>query len=343
MSSEEEPKNPPVLRPNRRTAIAAGGVAAAGAAWYATERRSLPRARVFVARGQRYDGPLATVIQDGLRACGVDSAAFKGKRVLLKPNLVEPAKDRPQMTTHPAVIVAAVEVFRGWGATVEVGEGPGHLRDSQFVLDESYVGEALRSERLEFADLNYQPTAWRANSGQASTLAGLHLPKSVVEADYVVSIPKLKTHHWVGMTCSLKNLYGVVPGLKYGWPKNVLHHHGIPETVYDINCMVPQTLAIVDGIDCMEGDGPILGGSKPMGLILAGANLTSIDATAARIIGMAPERMAYLNLAADRLGPVEERRIIQCGERWQEVASPFKVLPEKHLKALLLDQGAGVT
>ena len=57
----------------------------------------------------------------------------------------------------------------------------------------------------------------------------------MVQADFVVSMPKLKTHHWVGMTASMKNFYGVLPGIKYGWPKNVLHHNGIPETVADIN------------------------------------------------------------------------------------------------------------
>ncbi len=43
------------------------------------------------------------------------------------------------------------------------------------------------------------------------------------EADLIVSVPKLKTHHWAGVTLSLKNLFGLVPGCRYGWPKNVLH------------------------------------------------------------------------------------------------------------------------
>ena len=100
----------------------------------------------------------------------------------------------------------------------------------------------------------------------------------------------------------MKNLYGVLPGIKYGWPKNVLHHNGIPETVADINATISQTLAIVDGIDCMEGDGPILGSAKHMGLVLVGENLPAVDATAARIIGLRPERISYLQLAADRFG-----------------------------------------
>ena len=152
------------------------------------------------------------------------------------------------------MVLAAAEVFRGWGATVTVGEGPGHLRDTDLALSESGVGEALDSAKLPFADLNYQEVALDAKSAaDSSKLEGFYFPQAVVEADLIVSLPKMKTHHWVGVTASMKNLYGTIPGCKYGWPKNVLHYSGIPETVFDINASLPRTIAIVDGIDCMEG------------------------------------------------------------------------------------------
>jgi uncharacterized protein (DUF362 family) len=292
------------------------------------------RAPVFIARSQKYDGPLASTIRDGLRACGFQQEQFRAKRILLKPNLVEPSRRMPHMTTHPAIVVAAVEVFRGWGAEVAVGEAPGHMRDTKCALAESGVHDALREAGVRFADLNYEDVAWRSNAGRFSPLPGIYLPRSVVEADFVVSMPKLKTHHWVGVTASMKNFYGVLPGIKYGWPKNVLHHNGIPETVVDINCTLPSTLAIVDAIDCMEGDGPILGSLKPMGLVMVGASLPSVDATAARLMGLEPSRVTYLGLAPSRLGPISDARIEQRGERWQDVASPFELVKEKHLQRL---------
>ena len=331
-------------RPTRRTVLAVGGAAAATVVgWDLAERALALKANVFVARNQRYDGPLAQTIRDGLLECGISPEIFRGKKVLLKPNLVEPSRSRPQMTTNPATVIAAYEVFRGWGASVAVGEAPGHMRDSQFVLDESGVGEALREIKLEFADLNYQEVFWQSNRGEFSALRGIYFPRSVAEADFVVSMPKMKTHHWVGVTCSMKNFYGVLPGIKYGWPKNVLHHNGIPETVVDINATLPQTLAIVDGIECMEGDGPILGSSKMMGLILVGANLPAVDATAARIMEIDPRQVSYLWLAADRLGPIDDRRIKQVGEPWESVASPFALLDVPHLRKLRTPPGAGET
>jgi uncharacterized protein (DUF362 family) len=228
-------------------------------------------------------------------------------------------------------------VFRDWGAQVSVGEAPGHVRDSEMALIESGIDGAIADANVAFADLNYERAKWVPNRGGRSGLEGFWFPQSVVEADYVVSMPKMKTHHWMGLTAGMKNLYGVLPGLSYGWPKNVLHHNGIPETVYDINASLPSLLAIVDGIDCMEGDGPILGSLKPMGLIVVGNNLPAVDATIARIMGLVPERVPYLALAADHLGPLDETRINQRGERWQAVASRFKMLDEPHLRKLLTD------
>jgi uncharacterized protein (DUF362 family) len=334
MNDNFENTNPP----NRRTFLAAGGLAVAGFVGAKLLGKTLlPTAEVFVAKNQRYDGTLTQTIADGLTACGLAPDKFFGKRVLLKPNLVEPTRLIPHMTTHPAMIIAAAEVFRTWGATVTVGEAPGHVRDTEMALVESGVAEALDDAKLRFADLNYEESKWHTNRGRLSPLKGIYFPRSVCEADFIVSMPKMKTHHWVGITCSMKNFYGTLPGLKYGWPKNVLHHNGIPQTVVDINATLPRSLAIVDGIDCMEGDGPILGSLKHMGLILVGSNLPAVDATAARIMGLRPDKVSYLGLAADRLGPIADSRITQRGERWQDLVSPFTILDEPHLRGLRAD------
>lgn len=319
----------------RRALLAGAGAAAAGLAALPWLRDLFAEpAPVFLARGQRYDGPLEQTIHDGLLATGLDPASFRGRSVLLKPNFVEPSRWAPHVTTHPAMIAAAAEVFRRWGAQVAVGEAPGHVRDTEMALVESGVADAIDAAKIAFRDLNYEDAAWIKNAGRNCKLAGFHLPRSVVEADLIVSMPKLKTHHWVGLTASLKNMYGVLPGIHYGWPKNVLHHAGIPETVCDINASLPKTIAIVDGILCMEGDGPIMGTPKPLGLIAIGANPTAVDATCARVMGLEPKRVSYLKLASGRLGPLAERLIVQRGERWRELASPFEILDKPHLAGL---------
>lgn len=338
MSPHDEPSSAPTSdRPiavDRRALLIGTAAAAAGLIAYPMVRRFARQEPVFVARNQRYDGPLAKTIRDGLEAVGFDAASVRDRRVLLKPNLVEPNRQSPQMTTHPAVVLAAAEVFRAWGAHVVVGEAPGHLRDTETALAESGLDGPLHAEKLRFADLNYEEVRAVPNAGRLSRLAEFFFPHPVLEADLIVSLPKLKTHHWVGMTASLKNLYGTLPGAIYGWPKNVLHHAGIPETVVDIAASLPRTIAVVDAILCMEGDGPIMGTPKPMGLLAIGLNPTAVDATLARIMGLDPHRVSYLALADGRLGPIGQRHIVQRGERWEDLVRPFCVLDVPYLQCL---------
>lgn len=320
---------------DRRALLVGVGVAAGAAVGVPLLRRAwADKASVFVARNQRYDGPLEQTIRDGLTATGFDAAMIRGRKVLLKPNLVEPTRQCPQMTTHPAVVVAVANVFRNWGADVVVGEGPGHMRDTELALLESGMQDALDDAQLKFVDLNYSQTGWIKNAGKATVLEGFHFPREVLEADLIVSLPKMKTHHWVGYTGALKNLYGVIPGIKYGWPKNVLHYAGIPQSIYDINATLPKTVSVVDGIVAMEGDGPIMGSAKPMGLIVVGTNNTAVDATLGRIMGFDPAKIEYLGLAAGRLGPVADGLIGQRGERWRDVENPFQLIDAPQLRGL---------
>ena len=118
-------------------------------------------------------------------------------------------------------------------------------------------------------------------------------------------MPKLKTHHWAGMTCSMKNLFGVVPGAVYGWPKNLLHMRGIHESILDLTATVRPSLAIVDAITAMEGDGPIMGKPRALGFIAMGTDPVAVDATCARIIGLAPEKIGYLQHGRGFLGNID--------------------------------------
>ena len=146
-------------------------------------------------------------------------------------------------------------------------------------------------------------------------LGQLYLPTAVLETDLVVSMPKLKTHHWAGVTLSLKNMFGIVPGSVYGWPKNVLHWHGIGNSILDINAAlgVPR-FNIVDGIVGMEGNGPIQGEPRRSGVLVLGRDPVAVDATASRLMGLDPRRVGYLQEASRFLGNLEPERIRQVGE-----------------------------
>ncbi len=314
--------------PRRVFLTGAGAVAAAGLttrAWRIHDEHT-QRSEVFVARPGSYDADLERVIVDALISLGLSPRWVRGKAVLLKPNLVEPSREAPQINTHPAVVRAAAHVFRRWGAReVIVGEGQGHCRDTEYVLEQSGLGEMLDQERLDFIDLNHDDLWTVPNRLRFTSLERLSFPMALKRADIIVSMPKMKTHHWAGVTLSMKNLFGVMPGVVYGWPKNVLHHAGIPGSILDINAVVRPQLAIVDGIVAMEGDGPINGPARPAGLLVVGTNLAAVDATTTRLMGLDPWRIDYLAAASGRLGPIAEGHIAQRGESLATVAQKFRV------------------
>jgi uncharacterized protein (DUF362 family) len=290
------------------------------------DERSL-RAQVYIAKAASYQVSLEPLIGDGLLALGLSPSWAKGKIVLLKPNLVEPSRSSPQINTHPSVVRATAEVFRRWGAReVIVAEGPGHCRDGQLVLDQSGLGDVLAESGLEFVDLNYDDVTSVRNRFGATKLSDLALPLTLKRADLIVSLPKMKTHHWAGVTLSLKNFFGVMPGIVYGWPKNVLHHAGIDSAILDIAAAVRPHLAIVDGIIGMEGDGPIMGTPRQAGVLVMGTNLPAVDATCARLMTINPWRIGYLAAASGRLGPIAERHIEQRGEPIDGLAQRFQLL-----------------
>lgn len=305
-------------------AVVAGGL---GAKLVYDRDEHSERARVFIGRAGSYTDDLGDVIRRGLTELGLAPSWVAGKSVLLKPNLVEPTREAPQINTHPAVVQAAADVFRRWGAReVLVGEGQGHCRDTDWVLDQSGLGPALAEARLSFVDLNHDEVYLTPNRMRFTKLRQLGLPEALRRADIVVSMPKLKTHHWVGVTLAMKNLFGVMPGVYYGWPKNVLHHNGIPESILDITATVRPQLAIIDGIIGMEGDGPVMGTPKHAGLLVLGTNLPAVDATATRLMGIDPWRIPYLAAASGRLGPIAERHIEQRGEAIASATQPFALI-----------------
>ncbi|WP_027714270.1 DUF362 domain-containing protein [Desulfuromonas sp. TF] len=312
----------------RREFILEAGVLVAGVSgvsWMFGHER--PKAETFIAKVDSYGADIASVVRRGLAEIGVHPEEVRGKRILLKPNMVEVRRGAEHINTHPAVIRGAAEAFLSLGAKgVMVGEGAGHSRDSIYVLEESGLAETLREDRIPFVDLNNDSLFILPNRTGLTRLKSLILPVSLKEVDWIVSVAKMKTHHWAGVTLSMKNLFGVMPGAVYGWPKNVLHQNGIERSILDINAAVKPHFAIVDGIIGMEGDGPIMGDPKHAGVLVMGRNLPSVDATSARIMGIEPQRVHYLHVASKWLGPVAENAIIQKGENIAAVRQNFALM-----------------
>jgi uncharacterized protein (DUF362 family) len=287
-------------------------------------RRITGKSAVAVVKAASYSDDLAGRIREGIRECGLD---VRGLKVLLKPNLVE-FDPNTCINTNVAVIAAAYDVFKSLGAEeVVIGEGPGHRRDTYALAEMArYRSELIQFDR-NFVDLNRDDVSSVMGFADRKEI---YLPNTALRADLVVSLAKMKTHHWAGATLSMKNFFGLVPGSVYGWPKNELHNvdGGIAQSVVELTRIFRRSFAIVDGIVGMEGNGPIHGTPKSAGVLVMGADLPSVDATCCRIMGIDPAKVEYLGMAADRLGVIDESRIEQRGEGLRGLRTDFQLIKD---------------
>ena len=317
---------------------AGGAVAIAGAVAIGTKLRDRPapspwdpaafarpgEAHVAVLTATSYEGDLSAVVRDGLLAIGAD---LGGAKVLLKPNFVE-FDTGSVINTDPRLVAATVLAVRRMGASsVIVGEGPGHRRDTGYVVNSSGLAEALADVEAPFVDLNTAEATSVPLSSRYTSLGEIWLPRVLTEADVVISMPKMKTHHWAGVTLSLKNCFGCLPGRVYGWPKNILHWMGIENSILDIAGAVRPSYAIVDGIVGMQGNGPIDGSQVAAGVLVFGDDPVATDTIASTLMGMDPTKIPYLREASRFLGQGDPAHIVQAGEDPSALVKAFDPAP----------------
>jgi uncharacterized protein (DUF362 family) len=126
----------------------------------------------------------------------------------------------------------------------------------------------------------------------------------------------------------MKNMFGIVPGARYGWPKNILHWKGIQESILDLCATVPIHFVIADGIIAIEGNGPLNGTSRPLGKIVLSDDPVAADATCARLMGFDSLRIMHISEGSRFLGNAEPAHIDQLGDTVRPPIIPFRVVPE---------------
>src|SRR2546425_8388846 len=297
---------------NRRNWLTASAAVTGSALTMRFQRRKYSRdfrptiSRIAILHADQYSDKLDELVFDGLRLFHLD---VRGKSVLLKPNIVEYIPGKP-VNTDAQLTGAAAEAFLRLGAaSVTVGEGPGHHRDTDLLLHESGLADQLAHRKIAFVDLNRDGLIKTKLQANYSGLDHLWLPRTVLASDFIVSMPKVKTHHWTGVTLSMKNMFGIVPGCRYGWPKNILHWAGIHESILDICATVRPHFVIADAIVAMRGDGPLNGTTWELNTIVITDDPVAADSMLARTLGMEPSRIRYIQEAGRFLGNLNQHDI----------------------------------
>ena len=195
------------------------------------------------------------------------------------------------------------------------------------------MGATLRESKLDFVDLNYDEIVFVPNQLGMTSMTQLALPATLKQVDLIVSLPKMKTHHWVGVRLTQEPVWRDAGHLlRLAQERLALRgNHSLDPRHRGGG---GPHLAIVDGIIGMEGDGPVMGTPRHAGVLVMGTNLPAVDATCARLMKINPWRIGYLAGASGRLGPISERHIEQRGETIHSRSQPFQLLDHPYFAGL---------
>jgi uncharacterized protein (DUF362 family) len=238
-----------------------------------------------------------------------------GERVVIKPNLCNAKNPDGMVTTDFRVIEAVIGLVRERTDRIVVVESDNISDTADARAEKSGLLELLDGLGVEFLNLSGDECEVHEVAGKK-----LRLPRTALEADCFINLPKIKTEGHVGVTLSIKNLFGLPARRK----KSQLHTR-LNEILPYLTKVVRNDLVVVDGIVAMEGNGPIIGTPRELGIIVAGTNPVSTDAVCSRIMGYDPLKVKYLANAHEMgLGEIDLDRIEVLGEDWRKLASEFE-------------------
>jgi uncharacterized protein (DUF362 family) len=238
-----------------------------------------------------------------------------GDRVVVKPNLCNSKNPYGMVTTDFRIIETVVGLAKEKTGKVVVVESDNISDTAQNRAAKSGLLDRLEALGVDFVDLSQDGFEVHEVVGKK-----LKLPRTALDADYFINLPKIKTEGHVGVTLAIKNLFGVPQRRK----KNRLHRQ-LGEILPYIAKVVGSDMVVVDGLVAMEGNGPLIGTPKELGIVVAGTSCVSVDSVCASIMGYNPKEISYLLRSHKMgLGEIDVDAVKVVGEDWRRLVSEFE-------------------
>jgi len=255
---------------------------------------------------------------------GISSFIKPQSRVLVKPNLLMAKAPEFAITTHPEIVRAVIKLLKEINCKIYVGDGPSvwgyQIENVGQVYEQTGIKKVCSEENVELVEFNKR--RWREKK--------FPLTIWLDECDYLVSIPKFKTHDLTTLTGAVKNLFGLVSGTyKTELHKKYFDTGDFSGVLVDIYEQAKPALTVVDGILAIEGDGPATSGKiRKTDLLLAGSDCVAIDSILALIMGIKPQDILTSKYAAERgLGISDVNSIEILGEKLESITGKPFLLP----------------
>ncbi len=251
---------------------------------------------------------------------GITHYIKPGAKVLVKPNILMAKEPESGIDTHPEVVRAVIRVLKDNNCHIFVGDSPSVWGNEIENVDEVYrrsgIAQVCREEKVELVEFDKRRMRQK-----------FPLTTWLDHCDYLVNIPKFKTHELTLLTGAIKNLFGLVSGtFKTELHKNYFQREDFAGILVDIFSEAKPVLTVIDGITAMEGDGPATSGRlRNLGLIFAGNDCVALDSIMAKVMGVEPSDVLTTQEAQARgLGVADLDSIKLMGEKLEDIkVQPF--------------------
>jgi uncharacterized protein (DUF362 family)/Pyruvate/2-oxoacid:ferredoxin oxidoreductase delta subunit len=283
------------------------------------------KSQVSILKCSTYEpGEVMKTVRGSLQLLGgIASFVKPGSSVLVKPNLLVARAPECGITTHPEVVRAVVRILKENSCKVHIGDGPALFGSQARGVEEVYEATGMvgvaREEGVEL--VKFDKARWRGKFPLTTWLD---------KCDYLISLPKFKTHQMTTLTGGIKNLFGLVSDI-YKKELHIRYFHAeeFARVLVDIYEQARPALTLVDCIIGLDGDGPGSSGRlRRNDFLLVGSDCVAIDAILASVMGIAPEEVLTTREAALRgLGVADIDSISILGERLSDIAAGDFQLP----------------
>lgn len=229
---------------------------------------------------------------------GISRYVKPGQNVLIKPNLLAGKTPEKAVTTHPEIVRQTILLAQSAGGKVSVGDSPG-LGKAETVARKCGILEVVEETGARFTHFEKSVSI----SLEAGTFHHLEVAKEALNADVIINLPKLKTHQMMGYTGAVKNLFGLVVGMR----KVRLHlQAGTDKAFFALMLLelaerFPPALSIMDAVVGMEGNGPGNGDPVQLGALLASPHPVALDTVATTLVSL-PEKRVWTQKVARQTG-----------------------------------------
>ncbi len=231
-------------------------------------------------------------------------------RVFVKINhLSPPSTPDKAIITHPAFTGEILRLLKQLDVDITVGDDIYSKEEDGFLIS----GYRQTCEELGVRLVNLKEAGFREVPCKGEILRKVFISPLVLEADFILNLPKLKTHSFTAFTGAVKNMFGIIPlGFRHRYHRDFIRNDVFSRMLVDIFSCAPPHLTIMDGIVAMEGEGPSAGTAKNVGVILSSKDAVAVDAVALKITASNPMNIYTTQNVHERrlgIGRIEEIEI----------------------------------